>query len=120
MISPESEISRQLTILQCSIRNFSQISGVSLTTLADALAGRRPFDRDTASHCEDCLATMIVLHSETRKKLHAGINWSSPATHTAVVIRRLSDAFIQLENDHCLETAARSVSDNIPVLPQQS
>jgi hypothetical protein len=121
-LSAEGQLQQRLNALNCSLRSFSNICGIALSTLSRILSGERSFTDSEGENIEDCLDEMGKLQLEINQKTKSvvGIDWGARATADAVAVRKISRYIALVDGDHALEETARQFSERTPLLPQQN
>jgi hypothetical protein len=117
-LTTEGILQTRLNTLNASLRSFSSITGISLTTLSRTMSGERHFTEAERANVEDTLDKMgsLLLEIRQKTKTNIGIDWSAGATADAIIVRKHSRYLALVDNDHGLEQAAKQFSDRTPTL----
>jgi transcriptional regulator with XRE-family HTH domain len=120
-LSAEGQLQQRLNAVNCSLRSFSNICGISLSTLSRILSGERSFTASERENVEDCLDEMGKLQLEINQKAKSavGIDWSARATADTIAVRKIARYMVLVDGDHGLEKAAQQMSNRTPTLRQQ-
>lgn len=120
-LSTEGQLQQRLNAVNCSLRSFSNICGIGLSTLSRILSGERSFTSEERENVEDCLHQMGELQLEVNRKIKSAvaIDWSARATADTIAVRKISRYMTLVDGDHGLEKTAQQMSDRTPIFPAQ-